>query len=77
MLCDIADIIGLDASVIARLLKTESDIDSIQRRDAHSREMGVKSVPTYIVAGQHAVPGAQNTDLWLNVISDIQKLIKE
>lgn len=77
VLCDIGDSVGLDASVIARLLKTDSDIESIQRRDAHSREMGVKSVPTYIVAGQHAVPGAQNTELWMNVISDIQKMLKE
>jgi len=28
-------------------------------------------VPTFIVAGQHAVPGAQPPDLWLRVIDDI------
>jgi predicted DsbA family dithiol-disulfide isomerase len=33
--------------------------------------MGINSVPTFIVAGQHAVPGAQPPDLWLRVIDDI------
>ena len=34
--------------------------------------MGVNSVPTYIVANQHAVPGAQPTELWLKVIADLK-----
>jgi predicted DsbA family dithiol-disulfide isomerase len=28
-------------------------------------------VPTFIVAGQHAVPGAQPTELWLKVIDEL------
>jgi predicted DsbA family dithiol-disulfide isomerase len=33
--------------------------------------MGVTSVPTFIVASQHAVPGAQPTELWLQVLDDL------
>ncbi|NCX07022.1 MAG: DsbA family oxidoreductase [Rhodobacteraceae bacterium] len=33
--------------------------------------MGIKSVPTFIVAGQHAVPGAQPPELWQRVIDDV------
>jgi predicted DsbA family dithiol-disulfide isomerase len=33
--------------------------------------MGISAVPTFVVANQHAVPGAQPTDLWVKVISDI------
>jgi predicted DsbA family dithiol-disulfide isomerase len=72
VLGDIADAIGLDASVVRRLLETEADKDEIRARDAHSREMGVNSVPTFIVAGKHAVPGAQPVDLWRNVIAEIR-----
>jgi predicted DsbA family dithiol-disulfide isomerase len=33
--------------------------------------MGVTSVPTFIVAGEHAVPGAQPSELWLQVIDEL------
>jgi len=72
VLADIADAIGMDASVVRKLLSTDTDCDAIRDRDAHSRKMGVNSVPTFIIAGQHAVPGAQPTQLWKNVISDLQ-----
>ena len=71
VLCDIADSAGLDASVIGRLLESDADIQLIQDRDAHSRKMGVNSVPTFIVANQHAVPGAQPTDLWEKVMREL------
>ncbi len=72
VLCDVADTAEMDASMIKRLLETDSDLDDIRARDAHSREMGVNSVPTFIVANQHAVPGAQPPETWVQVIKDIQ-----
>ena len=73
VLADLADGIGMDASVVTRLLATDEDTDNIRKRDAHSRQMGVSAVPTFIVAGSHAVPGAQPPELWNRVISDLQK----
>ena len=71
VLADIADGIGMDASVVLRLLGTDADRDDIAARDAHSRSMGVNSVPTFIVAQQHAVPGAQPPELWARVIAEL------
>jgi predicted DsbA family dithiol-disulfide isomerase len=70
-LADIADGCGMDASVVLRLLATDEDSQMIRDKDASAREMGVNSVPTFIVASQHAVPGAQPTELWLKVMDDI------
>ncbi|WP_420837215.1 DsbA family oxidoreductase [Chachezhania antarctica] len=75
VLADIADGIGMDASMVSRLLASDADRDEIRHRDAHSRKMGVTSVPTFIVAGKHAVPGAQPPDLWLQVIGEIKAQI--
>lgn len=72
-LADIADGIGLDASVILRLLQSDADEEMIRERDAHSRKMGVNSVPTFIVANKHAVPGAQPTEVWKQVITEIME----
>ena len=71
ILADIADSIGMDASVVLRLLSSDADRDDIAARDAHSRKMGINSVPTFIVAGQHAVPGAQPPELWARVIAEL------
>ena len=75
VLGDIADSIEMDASVVLRLLASDSDLDDIRARDAHSRKMGVNSVPTFIVAGKHAVPGAQPPDLWIKVIQELKEQI--
>jgi len=73
VLGDIADGIGMDASVVRKLLALDTDRQDIQDRDAHSRKMGVSSVPTFIVAGKHAVPGAQPPDLWAQIISELKE----
>ncbi|MDU9006396.1 DsbA family oxidoreductase [Sedimentitalea todarodis] len=76
-LADIADGIGLDAALVLRLLASDADRDDIIKRDAKSREMGVNSVPTFIVAGKHAVPGAQPPELWQKVIGELIEQLKE
>ncbi len=77
VLADIADSVGMDAAVVLKLLKSDADREDIRNRDIHSRQMGVNSVPTYIVANQHAVPGAQPPELWEKVIGEIMDQIKE
>lgn len=71
VLADIADGVGIDAALIHRLMEGEADLDEIRKRDATAREMGLTGVPTFIVAGEHAVPGAQPTELWAKVIDEI------
>lgn len=71
VLADIADGIEMDASVVGRLLATDEDMQDIRDRDAHSRAMGINSVPTFIVGGKHAVPGAQPPELWAKVIAEV------
>ncbi|UWQ51575.1 DsbA family oxidoreductase [Leisingera caerulea] len=76
VLAEIAQEAGMEADVAARLLEGDSDVQEIRDRDAHSRKMGVTSVPTFIVASQHAVPGAQPPELWKQVIEDILQQLK-
>ena len=76
VLLDIADGCEMDAAVVGKLLKSDADRDDISARDTHSREMGIQSVPTFVIANQHAVPGAQTTDMWLKVIGEIIEQIE-
>ena len=71
VLCDIAAATGMDSGMVERLLASPADREDIQTRDAHARERGVTGVPTFIVGERHAVPGAQPTEIWLQVIDEI------
>jgi len=76
-LAEIAGECGLDAAMTATLLAGEADADDIRARDAHARERGVTGVPTFILANQHVLTGAQPPDLWGKVIEDVRGLMKE
>lgn len=73
VLADVADMNGMDASVVLRLLASQEDRREIVERDASARGMGINSVPTFIVAGKHAVPGAQPPELWSRVIAELRQ----
>lgn len=62
---------GMDGAMVARLLASEADRDTIATREAHARERGITSVPTFIIADSHVVAGAQPPELWLKVISEL------
>jgi predicted DsbA family dithiol-disulfide isomerase len=74
-LADIAARIGLDRAMTERLLASDADADDIRARDAHARERGVTGVPTFVIANQHVVVGAQPTDLWLQVVDELSAQI--
>lgn len=71
VLCDIAEGVGMERDMVARLLASEADAGDIRARDADARHKGVNSVPTFVIANQHVVPGAQPPELWLQVIDEI------
>ncbi|MBI1418051.1 MAG: DsbA family oxidoreductase [Limimaricola sp.] len=73
VLADIADSAGMDAALVTRLLATDADLDAIRAREAHSRKAGVNAVPTFVVAGQYAVPGAQPPEVWDRIIAEISE----
>jgi predicted DsbA family dithiol-disulfide isomerase len=75
-LATIAGEIGMDADMVTRLLASDADADDIRARDADARHKGVNAVPTFVIANQHVVPGAQPTDLWTRVIDDITAQIE-
>jgi predicted DsbA family dithiol-disulfide isomerase len=70
-LADIAGEAGLDAAMVATLLASDADRADIAARDAHARRRGVTGVPTFVLANQHVITGAQPTQLWLDILDEI------
>ncbi|MDO5705574.1 MAG: DsbA family oxidoreductase [Paracoccus sp. (in: a-proteobacteria)] len=73
VLADIAADAGMDRDMVLRLLASDADRDTVAAREMHARERGINSVPTFIIADQHAVSGAQPADLWRRVIDDLSQ----
>ena len=67
----VAGAAGMDADMVARLLASDADRDEIAAREQHARNRGISSVPTFIVANQHAISGAQPASLWQQVIDEL------
>lgn len=76
ILVNIAAEAGMDTDMVKRLFVSGQDKLEIQERDASARNMGVRAVPTFIVAGQHVVSGSQSVEMWQSVIEDIQKQLE-
>ncbi|MDB5664770.1 DsbA family oxidoreductase [Cypionkella sp.] len=70
-LCDIAEEIGMDPVALARLLATDADIDDLRARDVDARKKGVTAVPTFLIAQQYVVSGAQPPEVWAQVIEEL------
>lgn len=76
VLTAIADNAGMDAALVARLLKEGQDRDRVAEEVAQVRRMGITGVPTFIFEGQYAVQGAQNTEVLGQVITKVAQARK-
>lgn len=77
VLADIAEAAGLDRSVIAQLLESDSDKMEVLGEIDAARQMGVNGVPFFIFDQQYAVSGAQAPDVLVNALRDIARMKSE
>jgi predicted DsbA family dithiol-disulfide isomerase len=76
VLADVAAACGMDRAVTLRLLQSDADRDDIQARDADARAKGVSAVPTFLIAQQYAVSGAQPAEVWDQILNDLIEATK-
>ena len=71
VLADVAAAAGMDRAVTARLLASDADADDIRARDSDARAKGISAVPTFLIAQQYVVSGAQPPEVWARVIEEL------
>ena len=71
VLATLAGEVGMDAALAARLLASDADADDIRARDQDARKKGVTAVPTFLIARQYVLSGAQPPELWGQVIDEL------
>jgi predicted DsbA family dithiol-disulfide isomerase len=70
-LADIAKENGMDREATLRLLQSDADAADIAARDQDARHKGVTAVPTFLIAQQYVVSGAQPPETWGKVIEEL------
>ncbi len=77
VLLDIATQCGLDREMIAQLLGSDADRNTIGDEIESAQKMGVNGVPFFIFDGQYAVSGAQMPDVLASALRDIARMKAE
>lgn len=76
-LARLAGEVGMDEAAVARLLESDADAADIAARDLDARKKGVTAVPTFLIAQQYVVSGAQPVEVWQQVIDELVEKVKD
>ena len=63
VLAAIAGAAGLDAAAARLHLRGDDDVDSVHADNLRAHRLGINGVPCFIVAGRHAIAGAQEPEV--------------
>ncbi len=71
VLVSMADACGMDGAVVDRLLEGEQDKDSVMASNRRARIRGIDSIPCFILGNSYAVHGAQPSEVWDSILSQM------
>ncbi len=54
---------GLDGGAARRFLETDSDMDHVHAENLRAHRLGINGVPCFVIAGRHAIAGAQEPEV--------------
>ncbi len=63
VLCAVAASCGLDPANARAMLASDADLDSIHADNLRAHRLGINGVPCFVVAGRHAIAGAQEPEV--------------
>ncbi len=63
VLVAVAADLDLDPQVTRRFLMSDEELDSVQADNLRAHRLGINGVPCFVIAGRHAIAGAQEADV--------------
>jgi predicted DsbA family dithiol-disulfide isomerase len=60
--------VNLDPAAAAEALATGAGADRVRAEQAQANELGIGAVPTFVIEGRWAIPGAQEVDTFVQVL---------
>ncbi|WP_127505180.1 DsbA family oxidoreductase [Actinoplanes solisilvae] len=73
VLASVAWSIGLDAAAAGAYLSSEAGTGAVHADLAEARELGISSVPFFVIDGKYAVQGAQETSSLVSALHEIAR----
>jgi predicted DsbA family dithiol-disulfide isomerase len=68
VLARVAGDVGLDGPRAAEALAMGAGADQVRAEEARAVELGISAVPTFVIEGRWAIPGAQDVDTFVQVL---------
>jgi predicted DsbA family dithiol-disulfide isomerase len=72
-LAGVAGSIGLDVSAALAYLDTSDGTDAVRADIAVANELGISSVPTFVIDGKYAIQGAQEPETMRTALEEIAR----
>ncbi|NMO56802.1 DsbA family oxidoreductase [Actinoplanes sp. TBRC 11911] len=72
-LAGVAASIGLDEAAALEYLKSDAGTDAVNADLAEARELGITSVPTFVIDGKYAIQGAQEVSTLVSAFEEIAR----
>ena len=63
VLLGIGQACGLDAVAVRRFLASDAEADSVHADNLRAHRLGINGVPCFVIAGRHAIAGAQEPEV--------------
>lgn len=68
VLAGLAAEVDMDPAAASEALATGAGADQVRAEEARATELGISAVPTFVLEGRWAIPGAQDVDTFLQVL---------
>lgn len=75
-LADCAAELGADREQVLGFLATDAGRDEVADYLTQAADHGISAVPTYVINGTWAIPGAQDTDTFVNVLRRLAEKVR-
>ncbi|MEV6342089.1 DsbA family oxidoreductase [Actinoplanes sp. NPDC051851] len=72
-LAEVAGAIGLDTAAALAYLESDAGTGAVDADIAEARELGITSVPTFVIDGKYAVQGAQESAALVSAFEEIAR----
>lgn len=69
VLARLAGEVGLDVDAAAEVLATGGYADTVRAEERQAGEMDIHAVPTFVIEGRWAIPGAQDVDTFVELLT--------
>jgi len=71
VLVDIGTSLGLDPDEVTSMLESDRYVEDVRADEAMAQEAGFSGVPTYVIDGRFAVPGAQPPETLVRLLGKV------